>query len=386
MAHFGHHLLTALPAPLLPMIKSDFKLDYTRSGFVVSAFSLAYGAGQVPAGWLTDRLGARVLVTLGIIGVAAAGLLVGISHTYILLIIFLILMGLLGGGYHPASALALTDSVAPSRRGQALGLHMIGGSASFFLAPLIAAVIAAKWGWRGSFIGLAIPTALFGIAFYVLLGRLTKAKKAEPAVTTGAAVGKVATPGRLSRLVAFIILATTTQAVIFSVISFVPVFMVDYFNVSKETAAALIALIYSCGLWASPLGGYLSDRFGRVPVVVLDCLLAGPVIFMLTQAPAGIGVGAVLVGIGMVSYIYPPVAQAYIIDQVSEKNRATVLGIYFFGNMEGGGLVAPVMGLLADRLGFYSAFGIASVTLLIMSSICALWLWRSRGERLTASI
>lgn len=59
LAHFSHHVLTALTVPLLPFIRNDFALDYTQAGLVVSSFSLAYGIGQLPAGWLADRAGAR---------------------------------------------------------------------------------------------------------------------------------------------------------------------------------------------------------------------------------------------------------------------------------------------------------------------------------------
>ena len=66
LAHFVHHLLTALTIPLLPFIRSDFSLDYAQSGWAVSAFSLSYGFGQLPAGWLADRIGARLILTIGI--------------------------------------------------------------------------------------------------------------------------------------------------------------------------------------------------------------------------------------------------------------------------------------------------------------------------------
>ncbi len=59
LAHFGHDVLTTLTVPLLPFIRNDFVLDYTRAGLVVSSFSLTYGIGQLPAGWLADRAGAR---------------------------------------------------------------------------------------------------------------------------------------------------------------------------------------------------------------------------------------------------------------------------------------------------------------------------------------
>jgi len=124
------------------MIRNEFALDYTQSGFVFSAFSLAYGFSQIPAGWLTGRVGARPMITISICGVALAGFLVGLSPTYIMLITFMILMGLLGGGYHPSASPVISASVEPSKRGRALGFHLIGGSASFFLSPLIAAAIA----------------------------------------------------------------------------------------------------------------------------------------------------------------------------------------------------------------------------------------------------
>ena len=92
LAHLAHHLVTALPVPLLPFIRDEFALDYTRAGLVISAFGIVYGASQLPAGWLADRIGARLLISAGIIGVAVTGLLVGLSQTYLMLIIFLVLI------------------------------------------------------------------------------------------------------------------------------------------------------------------------------------------------------------------------------------------------------------------------------------------------------
>jgi len=377
LAHFGHHLLTALPIPLLPMIRSDFALDYTQSGLVISAFTLSYGIGQLPAGWLADRIGPRILITIGLCGVALAGLLVGLSQTYIMMIVFLVLMGVLGGGYHPASPPLISASVEPKNRGRALGLHVIGGSASYFLAPLIAAAIAIVWGWRGSFIVLAVPTIVFGIVFYVLLGRRADTKQTEHRVTDGDNEASPS-PRRLHRLVPFIILSTFNGAVILSTISFIPLFVVDHFGVGKETAAALIAVIYSAGLWASPFGGYLSDRLGRVPVILTVCFIAGPVIYLLNLVPYGLGFGAVLLLIGMIIYIRMPVAEAYIVDHTSKRHRSSILGIYYFGVIEGGGVLTPVMGYLIDQLGFYSSFTIASAALVAVTLVCSIWLWGSR--------
>ena len=53
----------------------------------------------------------------------------------ITLLVFLVLMGFMAGGYHPASTPLISMSVPLHQRGRALGLHLIGGNSSFFLAP-----------------------------------------------------------------------------------------------------------------------------------------------------------------------------------------------------------------------------------------------------------
>jgi MFS family permease len=377
LAHFGHHLLTALPIPLLPMIRSHFTLDYTRSGFVISAFTLAYGFGQLPSGWLADRVGPRIIMTLGICGVALAGLLVGLSHTYMTLIVFLVLMGMLGGGYHPAVPPLISSSIDSKNLGRALGLHLIGGSSSYFLSPLIAAAIATVWGWRGSFITLSVPTAVFGIILYVLLGQHLVGKKAIQKETRA---GKEETPksGSARPLLYFLFLSIFTHAVLNSTISFIPLFLVDHFEIPKETAAALLALVYSAGLWAAPLGGHLSDRLGRIPVILFICLLTGPVIYLLNVAPYRWGIITLLISVGVALYVRMAVAEAYIVSQTAEHHRSTILGIYFFGSIEGGGVLTPVMGYLIDQLGFYLSFTMAGAAVVVVTLICSFWLWDYR--------
>jgi len=377
LAHFSHHLLTALPVPLLPFIRDDFALDYTRAGLVVSGFSLSYGIGQLPAGWLADRIGPRILITIGICGVALVGFLVGLSQTYIVLIVLLVVMGIAGGGYHPSAAPMISASVEPKNRGRALGFHLIGGGASFFLAPLIAAGIAAVWGWRGAFIGLAIPTMIFGIIFYVLLGRRAKMSNTQQTISRHPDETP-SPPGYLRRLVPFIILTTFTQAVTSSTVAFIPLFMVDHFGIGEGTAAAMLAIIYSAGLWASPLGGYLSDRLGGVPVTLATCLITGPVIYLLNLASYSLGISALLLIIGIIMYIRMPTSEAYIIGQAPEHRRSTIYGIYYFAGMEGSGILTPVMGFFIDRFGFYSSFTIAGIAVVAMTLICSVFLWGRR--------
>lgn len=380
LAHFSHHVIAALLQPLLPFIRDDFALDYTQAGWVISAYTLAYGISQLPAGWLADRIGPRILITVGISGVGLAGLLVGLSPTYVMLIIFLVLMGAMGGGYHPSASPLVSESVDPNRRGRALGIHQIGGTASFFLTPLIAVGVAAVLGWRGTFISLAVVAIGFGIVLYLLLGRRGYTRKSEVAPVDNGAEAPPSYSGRLRHLTAFIILGVSLQTLLFSAVSLLPLFVVDHFGASVGAAAVLLAIYHFAGLWAGPLGGYLSDRVGKVPVMLLASLIAGPAIYLLGMVSLGWSIYIVLLVMGMTQYIGMPISEAYIISHTSKRNRSSVLGIYYFASRGGPGVIVPVVGYLFDRFGFSAGFTAVGAALLIIVLGCAAFLWRSRDS------
>lgn len=369
VAHCFHHLLTAIPIPLLPFIRDQFNLSYTQSAFVTSAFSLANAFSQLPGGWLADRVGPRILITLGILGVAIAGLLVGISQNYTLMLVFLIIMGLLAGGYHPAATPLIASSVEPQQRGRALGIHLIGGNASFFLAPLIAGAIAGAWGWHASFIGLAIPTAIFGVIFVLFLSR--RSSMSQSKAERGYLEEAPPAPGYKRRIAAMLALNTLAGGAAWSVTSFLPLYAVDQFGLSEQLSASLLSIIWSTGLWSGPIGGYISDRLGRAPVIIISFLVRGGLVVLLSYTAWGPQYIILLLFLGISSTLCLPVAEAFIIEQTSLRNRSTIYGIYYFTMGGTGAIFAPTMGQIIDKWGFQACFNIAGISMLAVTLISA---------------
>jgi len=182
----------------------------------------------------------------------------------------------------------------------------------------------------------------------------------------------------MKRLVAFMVLTTFTQAVVFSTYSFIPLFIVDHFRVDKQTAAALTALVAGAGFWASPLGGYLADRFGGIPVMLGLCIVSGPLIYLLNFVPYGFMFIAFLLVFGTIIIMRMPVSETFIVGNTPAHLRSTMLGIYYFSGMEGGGLLTPALGYLIDRFGFASCFAMIGAALLVMTAICSLFLFDRR--------
>jgi len=361
------------------MIRTDLHLNYTRSGFVLSAFAVTSGISQLPAGWLADRFGVRLAVLIGISGVAVAGLMIGLSHSYVALIAFLVLAAILGGGYHPAASAAVSASVSPENRGKALGIHLIGGSSAFWVVPLVAAPIAVAWEWRSSFVVLSIPTIILGIALYILIGRRTQVQHAEPQTDDN---GLPMLPAKIQwrKLAPFIIMSIATGTMIQSVSGYLSLFAVDYLGVSDATAARLIAVTPLVGLFAAPMGGYLSDRFGSVPVLIVVSCLAAPLLYLIGVVPNVAMLVVVMVAIGLVTNTRMPASESYIFGNIPARRRATILGFYFFAGAEVAGLLTPVVGYLIDEIGFYKSVSVISGSLAVIVVACSLYMLKNRGK------
>ena len=108
------------------------------------------------------------------------------------------------------------------------------------------------------------------------------------------------------------------------------------------------------------------------------CFMSGPVIYLLNLVPYGLGFGVLLLALGMIIFVRMPVTEAYIVGQTSERNRSTILGIYYFGNLEGTGLLTPVIGYLIDQFGFSTSFTIAAAITVTVTLACSILLWGKR--------
>ncbi len=383
MAHFGHHLLTALPNPLGPTIRSAFGLSLTQGTFVTTSFALAGGAAQIPSGWAADRIKPAILIAIGTLGVAVGGILVGLSHTYAMLLFCLVLMGLMTGGYHPASTPLILASVDPEKRGRALGLHLIGGNSSFFVAPIIAAFIMTALpglSWRGPFLILAIPTAVFGLIFYIYLTRRGGKGHAD-AARKRLASEKEPQPGYKRRLVAYLVNMVIGGGTGMSINALITYYMVDVLKVSTSRAAVLISILYLPGIFGGPvIGGWLSDRVGSVKVVIASNIISGLIVFGVKSFPLGLLFYAMLFVMGLNMAIRMPVTEVFVMGQTPAKHRSTIYGIYYSTMQYTGAIFAPVMARLVEKFSYQTMFTVSSMVVTVMAVITAFFIWDAKDH------
>ena len=155
-AHFVSHYYIILLAPLLPFVRADYGVSYTEIGLALSAFNVVSATLQTPAGFLVDRLGARILLICGLVIGAGAFMIAGLVHSFWVLVAMFALAGVGNTVYHPADYAILSHRVPAERIGQAFSIHTFAGMLGSAVAPASLLMMHSLWGWRGAFIGAGV--------------------------------------------------------------------------------------------------------------------------------------------------------------------------------------------------------------------------------------
>ena len=369
LAHFTHHLCTGILVPLLPLVKIAFDLDYFQSGLLVSAFSLAYGFGGPPIAWLADRVSRLYLIAGGLVGVAGAAIAIGLSGTYYQLVALLVLMGLLGASYHAPASSLLSSMFSSTERGRSLGVHIVGGSASFLVTPILAGTVAKLLNWNWAFILLSLPALI--LAF--LLVKVAREPAAAAMKAAKARSGEPVSMLEIARILGGIVMvAVVIQVMGSSFSSFLPLFLADVHKVDPAIAGMLGGLAIGTGVLGAPIGGALSDRLGRKPVILASLASCGPLIYLVTVASFGPVLFVAMGLYGLLMSMRMPTMESFIADVVPFEKRATVLGIYFFLSQETAGVATPMVGGLIDNLGASTAFAFLAGGATLMASLALL--------------
>ena len=364
VAHFAHHVTNSLLSALLPFMVLDGLVgSNTLAGFAVTASAVASGVTSPPFGVLADRVGARRVIVGGLFLIALASVFIGLSGSYPMLLVGLLIMGIASGTYH-APASALIAEVFPfARRGVALGTHTTAGHLAFFAAPLVAGALAATGSWRTPYVLFAIAPVVCGLLLLRVAPPGARSTEPHQWLATFTDIGRVA-----RAVGSLVILSILAQVLISSALAFLALYLVTARGVSPGLAAALFGVPQLAGLIAAPLSGVLSDRFGRPAILMAALIASGPSLWLLTALPIELVVIPLLL-IGACVSFRATATEVLIIDNTPVTRRSTVLGSYYLINQPVGGIAAPIFGAIADAAGIGTAFSWLALALVVFSLI-----------------
>ncbi|OJW23039.1 MAG: MFS transporter [Planctomycetales bacterium 71-10] len=275
-----------LPGALANSIVADFDLSDAQKGLMVAVPLLGGAILRLALGLLADRAGAR---RAGLLGMATTTVPLMLGWLWADSFPAMLLVGLLLGaaGASFAAALPLASRWYPPRyQGLAMGIAGAGNSGTA-LATFFGPRIAAAWGWHAVF-GLALVPLLIVMAFFWLVARDAPEQPAPRPLSAYADVLRVGDAWW------FCLLYAITFGGFVGLASFLNVFFLSRYGVSRVEAGNFATLCVVAGSMLRPFGGHLADRFGGARVLMGLYLAAGAGLLGLATSPSLFGGTALL--------------------------------------------------------------------------------------------
>lgn len=147
-------------------IQRDLGLTNSQVGYVLMAFTLAYGLFEVPTGRLGDRVGARRVLTRIVVWWSAFTALTGVAWGLWSLLALRFLFGAGEAGAFPNAARVLSRWFPAAERGRVQGLMLTTALAAGAAAPALAAHLIDRAGWRWTFGAFGTVGVVWAVGFW----------------------------------------------------------------------------------------------------------------------------------------------------------------------------------------------------------------------------
>jgi|GEM_PF-101276 len=353
-AYFAVRLAQLVVSPVVPALRETFGVSRGAVGLILTGMWGVYACSQVPSGAASDRYGPRRVVLLALGCTTMAALALAAAPSTLAFGAFALLLGVGAGLYYPPATTLLADRFEDV--GRVIGVHRVGSQAAGLVAPALAALLGARFGWRVAVGSGAVVTACLGVALW----RGSAADRPTATATDGGvSVGPRAVAGVLSRPpVAFTAgLAAIGEFAALATLSFLPTFLVEGYGLSLSTAGVLFAAYFAVVASLQPVSGWLSDSFGRDAVTgVLFVAGAGGYTALAVGEGLALAVPAVaLVGVAMA---WGPPVQSRAVDALADAERGVGFGAVRTAYILVGALGPAVIGALADTAGWTAGFAL----------------------------
>ena len=225
----------------LPTAQRALQFSNSDRQWIVTAYSLAFGSLLLLGGRISDYIGRKNALIIGLIGFAGASALGAASVNFTMLVIARTVQGMFGALLAPAVLAQLTTTFTdPKERGKAFGIYGAVAGAGGALGLLLGGVLTSYASWRWTLL-VNLFFAAIGVAGAALLMEHDRGVDHDPLDWPGVVTG---TAGLFALVYGFSHVETTSWTDTFTIGSFIAaaVLLVAFVLIQRRTAFPVLPL------------------------------------------------------------------------------------------------------------------------------------------------
>jgi MFS family permease len=352
VAHAVNHAYAVLLPPIFLAIIDEFGVTVSAVAILAAAGAFAAGMVQLSYAELTRRVSRRRLLGLGGIVFGTGFAATALATNFLTFAIPNILSRIGGSPQHPVGNGLLAEQFPPMRRGFAISAHIAGGNLGTVVIAVVGTPMLALLGWRG-------VSVVFGmVAILIALGILALVREhgtdRAAAVAGGSsrdAIGRVLADRDLRWLFLTSVLGGGGRGL--GVVNlFALVYLTRVLGFDGATSGLMYGALIVFSVPMPLLAGWLSDRFGRKPLIVA-AYIGGAFGFAVFIAAGSslVWLWAGIVLMGLFSFAESPQLQALLADIAPPATRDASYALYFTLAFGVGSLWTAVYGVVIEALG-----------------------------------
>jgi MFS transporter, DHA1 family, multidrug resistance protein len=361
--------------PGLPAMSRSFDASASAAQLTLTACLIGLALGQLLAGPLSDRLGRRRPLLLGVAAYSVASLFCAVAPSVHVFTLLRLVQGLAGAAGIVISRAAVRDMYSGVEAARFFSILMLVNGLAPILAPVIGGQLLKITSWRGVFVTLAAIGGVLligaGAAFHETLA--PERRRSDGLRAT------LATMRALCRDTVFMGYALTcglSFAAMFCYIAGSPFVLEDIYGISPQVFSAVFAA-NACGIVAaSQINHRLLARYSPLALLRVALLAgaAGGVVLFSLVLVGGLGVWAVLVPlfvvVSSVGIVMPNSTALALTDHPDTAGSASaLLGMLQFAV---GAAAAPLVGVAGKDTAVPMAAMIAALSVGALAAMGAL--------------
>lgn len=362
--HIFHDGIADGLAVFLPLWQLSFGLSLTHVGLLVTCFEGVTGFFQIPAGFLGERFGERVLLTVGTLVTAITFIFLGFVQGLMSLVFLLFIGGLGAAVQHPLAASMVSRAYNDDGRRLALGIYNFSGDIGKLLFPSLVAVALSRVDWRPvctglGFFGCLLTAALFFFIRRARIGDDAFGRMHQKSATQINGWG-IINRGAFSALSVIAIIDTAVRT---GLIVFGPFLFIQK-GIQPKSVGFALSLLFIGGAAGKFMCAALAERIGVIATVVITECITGIGILILSILPLRYlyfflpVLGSALNGTSSVLY-------GTVGDFVSPRRIARVFGLFYTFVIAAAAVAPPIMGRISDVLGVEESIRMIGWTALV---------------------